>query len=673
MLAVYTPTITSGTITLTLTTDDPSGPCPFVSDQVVLTVNPIATVNAGIDQTICAGGTVTLAGVIGGSAAVGTWSAASGSFSSSTSMSSVYTPTITSGTITLTLTTDDPSGPCPFVSDQVVLTVNPLPNVDAGLDQEICAGSSISLIGNGANSYDWDNNITNGVSFIPITSITFTLTGTSIENCTNTDQVIVTVNPLPNIDAGANQILCAGELLTLNASGAITYSWDNSATNNNPFTPALGNTLYTVTGTDANFCVQTDQVEVQVNPLPLIDAGTDTAICAGSEVILIGSGNAVLTWSNNVVSGTPFIPTATSTYTLTGVSALGCTNSDQVVVTINPIPAVNAGADISICAGQDIILNASGASSYAWSNSIVNGVPFLAITGTYSYTVAGTSAFGCINTDAISVIVSDATTPTFTPNITSGCVPLTVEFTNTSPNIASCTWEFGNGTQVTGPGLVSATFDQSACFDVTLTTTSVNGCVSTYTAIDLICTDGSPEASFIQSTAAISELNSTVSFSNTSTGASSYIWNFGDNTASVFTEDPTHTFSTDQLGSSTTILIAISPAGCADTAYSNVTIYEELIYYIPNTFTPDGNYSNPVFLPIFTSGFDPFDFTLTIYNRWGGVVFESHDVKIGWDGTFGSNGEIDSVQDGTYSWKIEFKSTASDERIKFFGHVNVLR
>jgi gliding motility-associated-like protein len=644
-----------------------------VSDQVVITVNPIASVNAGIDQTICAGGTVTLAGTIGGSAAVGTWSAASGSFSSSTSVSAVYTPTITSGAITLTLTTDDPSGPCPFVSDQVVITVNPLPNVDAGLDQEICTGSSISLTGNGANSYDWDNTIINGVSFIPTASATYTLIGTSLENCTNTDQVVVTVNPLPNIDAGPDQILCAGEFLTLNASGATTYSWDNSVTNNTPFTPALGNILYTVTGTDANLCMQTDQVEIQVNPLPIVNAGLDTAVCAGSEVILIGNGNATLTWSNSVVSGTPFIPSTTSTYTLTGISALGCTNSDQVLVTINPIPAVNAGADISICAGQDIVLNATGASSYIWSNSIVNGVPFLAITGTYTYTVTGTGAFGCVSTDAISVFVSDATTPTFNPTITSGCVPLTVEFTNTSPNIASCTWEFGNGTQVTGLGTVSTTFDQAACHDVTLTTTALNGCVSTYTAIDLICTDALPEASFIQSTASISELNSTVYFSNTSTGASSYIWNFGDNTSSVFSEDPTHTFSTDQLGNYTTILLAISTAGCIDTAYSTVTIYEELIYYIPNTFTPDGNYSNPTFRPIFTSGYDPFDFTLTIYNRWGGVVFESHDAKIGWDGTFGSNGEIDSVQDGTYSWKIEFKTTASDERIKIFGHVNVLR
>ena len=527
------PTIPNSTAanagTYTLTTSNAG--CNATGTTTV-TVNPIATVNAGIDQTICAGGTVTLSGTIGGSAAVGTWSASSGSFSSSTSMSAVYTPTITSGTITLTLTTDDPSGPCPFVSDQV---------------------------------------------------------------------------------------------------------------------------------------------EILVNPLPLVDAGTDSAVCAGAEVILMGSGTGLMTWSNNVVSGTPFIPTATATYTLTSNSALGCTNSDQVVVTINPIPNVNAGTDISICAGQNIILNATGASSYAWSNSIVNGIPFIAITGTYSYTVTGTSAFGCINTDAISVVVSEATTPTFNQNITSGCVPLTVEFTNTSPNIASCTWEFGNGTQVTGPGSVSATFDQASCFDVTLTTTAFNGCVSSYSAIDLICTDALPLASFIQSTAAISELNSTVYFSNTSTGASSYIWNFGDSTASVFTEDPTHTFSTDDLGDFATMLIAISSDGCIDTAYSIVTIYEELIYYIPNTFTPDGNYSNPTFLPIFTSGYDPYDFTLIIYNRWGEVVFESHDVKIGWDGTYGSGGEIESVQDGTYSWKIEFKTTESDERKKFFGHVNVLR
>ena len=382
---------------------------------------------------------------------------------------------------------------------------------------------------------------------------------------------------------------------------------------------------------------------------------------------------AILTWSNSVISGSPFIPTVTAPYTLTGTSVLGCTNSDQVVVTVNPVPTVNAGSDISICAGQDIVLNATGASAYNWSNAIVNGIPFLAVTGIYSYTVIGTSAFGCENTDAISVVVSDATIPTFIPNITSGCVPLTVEFINTSPNIANCNWEFGNGTQVTGTGIVSVTFDQAACYDITLTTTAVNGCVSSFTAIDLICTDALPEASFIQSTASISELNSTVYFSNTSAGASSYIWNFGDNTSSIFSEDPTHTFSTDQLGNYTTILLAISTAGCIDTAYSTVTIYEELIYYIPNTFTPDGNYSNPTFRPIFTAGYDPFDFALTIYNRWGGVVFESHDVKIGWDGTFGSNGEIDSVQDGTYSWKIEFKTTANDERVEIFGHVNVLR
>jgi len=121
------------------------------------------------------------------------------------------------------------------------------------------------------------------------------------------------------------------------------------------------------------------------------------------------------------------------------------------------------------------------------------------------------------------------------------------------------------------------------------------------------------------------------------------------------------------------MLIAYSPAGCVDTAYSTIQIYEDLIFYIPNTFTPDNDDYNPTFQPIFTAGYDPYDYTLLIFNRWGEIVFESHNTEIGWDGTYGSNDEIDLVQDGTYTWKIEFKTTRNDERVMRVGHVNIIR
>ena len=98
-----------------------------------------------------------------------------------------------------------------------------------------------------------------------------------------------------------------------------------------------------------------------------------------------------------------------------------------------------------------------------------------------------------------------------------------------------------------------------------------------------------------------------------------------------------------------------------------------MIYYVPNTFTPDDDNFNQTFKPIFTSGFDPFDYTLYIFNRWGEIIFESHDANVGWNGTYGSNSEIEMVQDGTYTWKIEFKTNANDERKMIIGHVNILR
>ena len=103
-----------------------------------------------------------------------------------------------------------------------------------------------------------------------------------------------------------------------------------------------------------------------------------------------------------------------------------------------------------------------------------------------------------------------------------------------------------------------------------------------------------------------------------------------------------------------------------------IRIFEELIFYVPNTFTPDNDDFNEVFKPIFTSGFDPFDYKLLIFNRWGEVVFESNDSDVGWDGTYGADSDR-IVKDGTYVWKIIFKTKKNDERIVEVGHVNLLK
>ena len=234
--------------------------------------------------------------------------------------------------------------------------------------------------------------------------------------------------------------------------------------------------------------------------------------------------------------------------------------------------------------------------------------------------------------------------------------------------MANCEWNFGNGNVSSDCGPVTVVYDYPGYFDVTLTTTSQTGCVNTITYQDYIYTEEPPVADFEPSVYTVSNLDPTIEFTNQSQGATDYIWDFGDGSPYGYDQDPTHTFPEDAAGVSVT-LYAYSNIGCMDSITIPLLIQEELIYYVPNSFTPDDNQHNQTFQPVFTAGFDPYDFNMLIFNRWGEIVFETNNADIGWDGTYGGQ----MVQDGTYTWRIEFKTLANDERKVIHGHVNVLR
>ena len=183
----------------------------------------------------------------------------------------------------------------------------------------------------------------------------------------------------------------------------------------------------------------------------------------------------------------------------------------------------------------------------------------------------------------------------------------------------------------------------------------------------MICVLETPVANFSVNQPFAYELHPNFSFMNYSTQADLYNWDFGDTTFSA-QSDPIHTYQ-GYPGDYTVILIAKSDDGCSDTVQKTITIREELIYYIPNCFTPDGHQFNQTFQPVFTSGFDPYNFTLLIYNKWGEIIFETHDSKIGWDGSHG--GKL--VQDGWYVWKVDFRDPYTDKVLTDTGFVNVLK
>ncbi|MES2800361.1 MAG: PKD domain-containing protein [Bacteroidota bacterium] len=682
------------------------------TDPVTVTVNGNAPINAGPDVAICLGASTTLTASGGTTYSWNNGLGAGASHSVSPATTTTYT---VNGT--------DVNG-C-LGSDQVQVTVNPNPAPTITGPSTYCAGTPAVLTTQAFTSYLWttgsvaqttnavdtDGNITvtvidaNGctgtspaVSVSPNAVITFndtkficqggsflihgvsqTTAGVYSQTfvlptgCDSTANITLVVNPLPAVNAGADQAVCLGTPVTLTAVGAPTLVWTGGVANGAAFVPAT-TTTYTVTGTDLNGCINTDQVVVTVNPNPVVSAGPDVQVCAGTQVTLTGTGADNYSWTAPVAQGVAFTPpVGTNVYTVVGTTLAGCTGTDQVTVTVNPNPVVFAGNDVAVCQGQSVTLTGSGALNYTWDNGAVNGVTFVPALGTLTYTVTGTTASGCTGTDQMNVLVNPNPIIDFSPDIVSGCVPLTVTFTNNTPGQTNCIWTLSDGSVLNGCGSVTHTFTQPGCFDVTLTTSDPNGCSGTLTATDLICLEADPIASFIPSETQLSTLDTEVDFNNTTIGASDYIWNFGDNSPTSTVVYPSHIYNDSTPGSYTVTLIAFSPLGCVDTATVLITIYEELIFYVPNSFTPDLDDYNPVFLPIFHSGFDPQDYSLMIYNRWGEVIFESHNAEVGWDGSYGQNREVEMVQDGTYTWKIEFKVTRWDERKVVHGHVNVLR
>jgi hypothetical protein len=478
--ATYTwsPVVTNGTAftpaatgTYTVTGTDANG-C-INTDQVLVTVNTLPTISAGADVAICINGSTTLTATGG---ATYTWSPSTG-LNATTGLSVTANPTITS---TYTVTGTDANG-C-VSTDQVIVTVNPLPTVNAGLDIAVCTGQTVTLNGAGAATYAWTAPVVNGVAFTPVSTTTYTLTGTSAAGCVNTDQVLVTVNPLPTVIGGPDQTVCIGAQVTLIGQGATTYSWSPLVTNGTAFTPVLGATTYTVTGTTAAGCTSTDQVVVTATALPTINAGADVSVCDGSQVTLTAVGGTSFTWAPAITNGTPFVPLiGSTTYSVTGTDANGCIASDQVVVLVNQLPIVVAGNDAVICDGETITLTGSGAATYTWSPVVTNNVPFVPAVGTTIYTVTGTSSAGCIGTDQLTVTVNSILLVDFTPISTVGCTPVTVTFTNNTLNSVNCVWNMGDGTTLTGCSTVTNTYEQPGCYDVTLTVTAQNGCVSNLT------------------------------------------------------------------------------------------------------------------------------------------------------------------------------------------------
>ena len=497
------------------------------------------------------------------------------------------------------------------------------------------------------------------------------LIATNPIGCIDTSFQNLTIHALPTINAGNDTTICAGNSISLLASGGIQYNWQHNTTNGSQYNP-MNDGFISVIGTDSNGCTNIDSLFVSINPNPMVTAGVDQTICEGTSVTLIATGAQTYQWNNNVINSLVFNPLTSLNYSVIGTDQNGCMGYDSLFITINPNPIVTAGVDQTICDGTSVTLTASGAQTYQWNNNIINSQVFTPLTS-LNYNVIGTDQNGCMGYDSVSIIIEPVSNVSFIAPVTEGCGPLEVSFLNTTTGTAglNCFWDFGDGESGADCSSISHTYQTPGCYDVQLTVTTPLGCIWSDTLINYICVFPNPIASFSPYPTQLSEIVTNSSMNDNSIGSANYYWDFGDGSMPSTTNDPNHDFPAYPPNSYIISLTTTSEHGCVDTMTQTVIVHPSLMIYIPNTFTPDGDQFNQTWLPIFSENVDPYQYDLTLFDRWGETIWESHNLSVGWDGTYGQDGL--QVQDGIYTYKIVYKLKTTAKHELITGHVNLIR
>ena len=744
--------LTSGTFNVKLIITSDFGCLDSITKQVIVNSNPSS--DAGSDLTICIGDTISIGGSpTGDPLNVFSWSPAIGLSDPAIANPRAFPQTTTKYFITVT----DSNG-CTGL-DSMTVTVNPLPLVDAGADITICNQASAQLQASGAVTYLWspgatlsDPTIANPIAtptdttqyfvigidangcqnidsmtvfvsprpsalfvadtvcegnlttFTDLSSIssgavtswswdfgdgvgsstlqnptytyssdgdyTVQLIATSGLACSDTFSLLVKVDSLPLLDAGIDQAYCIGDTVQLLATGAITYTWSpviglSDPTIANPQVFVTTTTTYTVTGTGANGCFTTDDITITVNPLPVIDAGNDLAICIGDTIVLGGSLSGPITatylWTPSTglnfdnVPNPIAAPQVTTKYFLEVVDSNSCISIDSIEVIVNPLPVIDAGVDTSVCKGATIQLNATGAVSYLWSpitglSDPFIGNPIASIDTTTRYIVTGTDANGCVSTDTLLVEVLDVDFLADLELCEGESLRLNPMITG---DTAGVTYLWTPTRSISASTIRNPIVDPLATTKYYLEVTNANGCKAVDSVIIKVNLTPIPEF-IVDFSVECDGLTSQIN--NYTINGIVHLWNVNGSSDTLISVEPNLDLEFNSTNEIT--LIAINNT-CADTLTKLIEVgevenYLELIQ--TNIFTPNGDGINDAFRVEFKGDLVNCA-EILIFNRWGDVVYTSNVERSGWDGRTQSG---DKAPPGTYFYVIKL----SDAEIK---------
>ena len=497
-------------------------------------------------------------------------------------------------------------------------------------------------------------------------------------------------------DCGANN----GQVTAIVVTGGTPnykYSTDGTAF----FELALENLLpnnYDLIAQDNFGCTDTVQITIAEINIPVItnvNVTNVTCYTSGDGIIEV-IGTNVISYSISGLAG-PFqtsnlfpnlIPGTYDVVAASGVNGTLCTVSSQVVI-IEPtaLQIDTLSSDLVVCSGDLITLGVLGSGgngnyTYNWDylGNDLGEATVITTEVNFDMQICVTMSEDCPSptvTQCMNVTISPTIYPKLISDIYADCYPLTVNLLNVSnaTNTFSSTWTFSDNNvqnEVIGNAGITHTFPNPGYFDVNLEIVSTEGCIYDTTYSQAFIAHDHPDANYSYTTIPLTVYDSEASFTDYSTGDPvQWAWNFGSGAVplTATAQNPEVDYPEGIAAVYTTSLHIWNEFGCVDSMFSQVEVINDVTLFAPNIFTPDGDEYNETWR-VFISGIDIYDFHMTMFNRWGEIVWESFDPEGEWDGTYGSDG---SIQDGSYVWILHAKDSYNDKKYEFNGTVTILR
>jgi gliding motility-associated-like protein len=418
------------------------------------------------------------------------------------------------------------------------------------------------------------------------------------------------------------------------------------------------------------------------------EAGIDVFACSGSEEIQLGQtslGSVEYLWEpgvnlDDITISDPTLTVANNTqepieveYTV-WVSNGICEVLDTVDVIVYPLPVIEM-LDIVVCENDWIELDTQADGQHTWQpewlfNDPTDADQQIQVSADQDIFVEVVNAWGCVSSDTFEILVLASPQASFTVDPVEGCAPLIVTVENLGNNLGDVEyfWELSNGFTSNEEAPVFV-FTEAGQHDIVLTAFGENGCMSLQNALQFVTVHPAPQASFSLDESVISELDPVVGVDNWSIGADDYEWYVdGQIYSTEFEPQIELTFAPNH--EYWICLESTTEFGCNDSTCHSLFVEGEFWIYAPNTFTPDNDGVNEVFKPI-VSGIDESTYLLSIFNRWGELVFETTDPNQAWIGDHQRGKHY--VPNGTYVWRLTARHKYNADVISEGGHVTIIR